>query len=455
MPNSKIIGAVVALAMAGGPASANDDFVKGLIGGMVGAVIVNGANAKPAKPQRSSSSSISSAQRAENKEIQTALNYYGFNAGTPDGVFGGKTRQAVSQYQACLGYSITGELNSFEKQFLKNSHFKSLAAGNETLRLVARKPNGYCGVLQQYLADLTAPEEPEAPAPAPAPTTTVSQSAEVNNVTVINGQNSTYNSLTVSISLSEFQAEYDRLILQVKLLQQIVQHLDAKSTDVSSKKKLKAVGDRVRKLEALVRKYEREGSSKYGVPIRPSNSNLGVTAVKASEAFPRVPYYIPGTEEIGELWIKPYVSDVGELMYDFNFVDDSSEFSNIKETISLSANQIPYVSTALVKINKWSDQAIDKNLRRRFEKSAVCFPEEMCGQSEVGNTSTDIVFMLYEDGSTAAKIQQNKGRFKSGYNVSVESGLLLAAYTDYMIEIGSKEFEAATMTDAELDAVFE
>ncbi|MCH9824692.1 MAG: peptidoglycan-binding protein [Alphaproteobacteria bacterium] len=60
---------------------------------MVGAVIVNGANAKP---QRSSSSSISSAQRAENKEIQTALNYYGFNAGTPDGVFGGKTRQAVS-----------------------------------------------------------------------------------------------------------------------------------------------------------------------------------------------------------------------------------------------------------------------------------------------------------------------------------------------------------------------
>ena len=79
----------------------------------------------------------------------------------------------------------------------------------------------------------------------------------------------------------------------------------------------------------------------------------------------------------------------------------------------------------------------------------------MCGRSVVGNTSTDIIFMLYEDGSTAAKIQQNKGRFKSGYNVSVESGLLLAAYSDYMIEIGPKEFEAATMTDAELDAVFD
>ena len=142
-------------------------------------------------------------------------------------------------------------------------------------------------------------------------------------------------------------------------------------------------------------------------------------------------------------------------MYDFNFVDNSSEFSNIKETISLSANDIPLVSKALVKVNKWSDQALEKNLRRRFEKSAVCFPEQMCGQNKVGNTSTDIMFMLYEDGATAAKIQQNKGRFKSGYNVSIESGLLLAAYTDYMIEVGSKEFEAATMTDAELDAVFD
>ena len=62
--------------------------------------------------------------------------------------------------------------------------------------------------------------------------------------------------------------------------------------------------------------------------------------------------------------------------------------------------------------------------------------------------------MLYEDGSTSTKIQQNKGKFQSGYNVSVESGLLLSAYSDYMMDIGSKEFIAATMTDEELDAEF-
>ena len=203
MKYSTIFGTLITIAMAASPASANDDFVQGLIGGIVGAAIANGANAKSTRPRRSSSSGVSSAQRTENKEVQTALNYYGFNAGTPDGVFGSKTRQAVSQYQACLGYSITGKLNSFEKQFLKDSYFKSLAAGNETLRLVASKPNGYCGVLQDYLTELTKPVEvePVKPTLVPTPATPVIQSTEVNNVNIIDSSNSNYSSINVSITL--------------------------------------------------------------------------------------------------------------------------------------------------------------------------------------------------------------------------------------------------------------
>ena len=468
MANSKIIGTVVALALAGGPVSANDDFVKGLIGGIVGAAIVNGAKAQPSKTQRSTGSVVLSAQRIENRGIQEALNYFGFNAGSPDGILGRKTTQAVSQMQACLGYQITGKLNSFEQQFLSQSYFKAQAGGNETLRLVATMPNGYCGVLQTYLADLTKPAASVSAAvtasATPAPTTAVTntrtnvvvnQAAPPQNVTVNNTEVTQTNIATVYLNSTELQQEFDRLVTQLKLLEQISEHVRAKASDDESRKKLSAITKRITELEKLVKSYERDSKSKYGVPIKPSNANLGVTAAKASEVFPRVPYYIPGTEEIGEMWIKPYVSNGGELLYDFNFVDKTAEFGKIKDTIVLSANNIGTVSTALVKVNKWSDQALEKNLRRRFEKSAACFPQEMCGRSEVGNTSTDIIFMLYEDGSTAAKIQQNKGRFKSGYNVSVESGLLLAAYSDYMIEIGSKEFEAATMTDAELDAVFD
>ena len=450
------------------PASANDDFVKGLIGGMVGAAILNSGNAKTtnkSRTSRTSRPSMSSAQRAENKGIQEALNYFGFNAGSPDGVLGRKTTQAVSQMQACLGYQITGTLNSFEQQFLSQSYFKAQAGGNETLRLVATMPNGYCGVLQTYLADLTKPAATVAqPAPTTAAPTTavvarttnvvVNQPAQPQNVTVNNTQVTQTNVANVYVNSKEIQQEFDRLVTQLKLLEQISEHVNAKASDDKSRKKLSAIIKRIATLEKLVKSYERESKSKYGVPIRPSNANLGVTAAKASEVFPRVPYYIPGTEEIGEMWIKPYVSDGGELLYNFNFVDETAEFGKIKDTIVLSADNIGTVSTALVKVNEWSDKALEKNLRRRFAKSAACFPEAMCGKREAGNTSTEVVFMLYEDGSTSTKIQQNKGKFQSGYNVSVESGLLLSAYADYMMDIGSKEFMAATMTDEELDAEF-
>ena len=440
--------------------AASDDLVKGLIGGMIGAAIVNNGNAKSNTTRRSSKPSMSSEQRSQNKGIQEALNYFGFNAGTPDGVFGRKTTQAVSQLQACLGYQITGSLNSFEQQFLTQSYFKAQAAGNETLRLVANMPNGHCGLLQKYMADLTQPSSPAvvpAPVTATAASTTnvvVTQSQQPERLTVNNTQVTQTNVANVYVNTQEMQQAFDRLVTQLKLLEQISAHVDAKASDAESSKKLSAITKRIAKLKKLVKSYEDESKSKYGVPIRPSNANLGVTAAKASEVFPRVPYYIPGTEEVGEMWIKPYVSDGGELLYDFNFVDETAAFGKIKDTIVLSAENIGIVSTALVKVNEWSDKAIDKNLRRRFEKAATCFPEAMCGKREAGNSSTEIVFMLYEDGSTATKIQQNKGKFQSGYNVSVESGLLLSAYADYMIDIGSKEFEAATMTDEELDSEF-
>ena len=441
---------------------ANDDFVKGLIGGMVGAAIVNGAKAQPSKSKRSTGSVVLSAQRIENRGIQEALNYFGFNAGSPDGILGRKTTQAVSQMQACLGYQITGKLNAFEQQFIKQSYFKAQAGGNETLRLVATMPNGYCGVLQTYLADLTKPAASAGAVSAsatPAPTTAVTnvvvnQAVPPQNVTVNNTEVIQNNIATVYLNSTEMQQEFDRLVTQLKLLEQISEHVRAKASDDESRKKLSAITKRITELEKLVKSYERDSRSKYGVPIKPSNANLGVTAAKASEVFPRVPYYIPGTEEFGEMWIKPYVSNGGELLYDFNFVDKTAEFGKIKDTIVLSADNIGTVSKALVKVNEWSDKALEKNMRRRFAKSAACFPEAMCGKREAGKTSTEVVFMLYEDGSTSTKIQQNKGKFQSGYNVSVESGLLLSAYADYMIEIGSKEFMAATMTDEELDAEF-
>jgi len=446
----KFVTTAACLALVASPTYANDDFIGGLMGAMIGAAISNQGNTNTRKTRSSSGSRISSADRQKSKEVQEALNYFGFNAGVPDGVMGRKSRSAISQMQACINRPITGKLDAFEGQFLKNSYFKAQAAGNETLRLVASKPNGYCGLLQQYHLELTQPQ-PVAQTQTTAPTQNVT--TQQNTVVVVN-QNNTASRNTVVIVDAELQTKLDLMIAQIKLLEQIQTHIDAKITDAGSRRKLSTVVERMRQLRSMVSEVKQEALGKYGTPIKPTNANLGVTAVKASEVFPRVPYYIPGTDETGELWVKPHVTDEGRLMYDFNFVAAHSDFQRIKDTIEMTPNDVREVAAALVKVTEWSDVAISKGMRRRYQKSAVCLPQEMCGKTEPGNNSAEVIFMLYEDGSTAARLQENKGRFRSGYNLSVESGLLLSAYMDYMAEVGEQEFEANTMTDNDLDDLF-
>ncbi len=453
-------GALCAISIAlASPAVADNDLVEGLIGGMIGAALMNqgSSNNQGSTPRKSKASSGMSAEtRAKNKELQESLNYFGFDVGDPDGVLGRRTNTAISQFQACIGKSITGDLDSFQDQFLRTSYFKAEAGGTSTLQIVASKPNGYCGLLQQYLLELSSPPVTATATPQPAQTVEVTETVAapvVQQQTVVVNSNQTNN--TVIVVDADLQAKYDLLLNQVKLLEQIQSFVNSKEVNESSRRKLKTVDERLEELRKLLSSVEVEAEGKYGTPIRPTNANLGVTVAKASEVFPRVPYYVPGTEEIGELWIKPFVTDSGMLMYDFNFVTEHSDFDNIRETIELTSENIRSVATALVKVTEWSDKAVSQNLRRSYEKSAFCFPTAMCGKAVEGNNSSEVFFVLYEDGSTAVRLQKNKGKFRSAFNLSIESGLLLSAYMDYMAEIGEKDFAANTMTDKDLDGIFQ
>ena len=65
-------------------------------------------------------------------------------------------------------------------------------------------------------------------------------------------------------------------------------------------------------------------------------------------------------------------------------------------------------------------------------------PKAICDTKEVGKSSAEFMFAIYQAGSTPTQICLNKGHFQKSYNMSVESGLLLAASSDYMKEVGSK-----------------
>jgi peptidoglycan hydrolase-like protein with peptidoglycan-binding domain len=151
------------------------DFVGGLIvGGLVGSAIQKNKQ-KTVQRQQTYRSGIPSTQ--EGRVIQSSLNYFGFNAGAVDGQLGQRSRNAISSYQAYLGYPITGQLSPFEYNLLTTSYNRAQAGGYTTNQAIANNPEGVRGLLKVYRAEMAgAPQQPQSAAiaaTAPAPTTTV------------------------------------------------------------------------------------------------------------------------------------------------------------------------------------------------------------------------------------------------------------------------------------------
>ena len=155
------------------------------------------------------------------------------------------------------------------------------------------------------------------------------------------------------------------------------------------------------------------------------------------------------------MWIEPVVTDDGFLQFGFNFIDPLAAYDPVRDQIRFAETELPMLSEALTRVNEWTDVAQKNGVRRSFTRRVVCLPDGLCDQRISGVSSSEVVFQIYEDGSTAARIQRNRGAFSSGCNMSVESGLLLAAYLDYMHQVGLQEFKTGTMTEDDLNALFD
>ncbi len=150
---------MAALAFSPAPAVANDAFVGGLVGGIIGGAIANSQKPRQQKVYRKTtttksrstrSAPVYSATREANRETQTALNYFGFNSGTPDGVLGSRSRAAASSFQQHLGYAATGQLTQYERDFLISSYYRAQSGGPTTAQLIASNTQGVRGLLIVY-----------------------------------------------------------------------------------------------------------------------------------------------------------------------------------------------------------------------------------------------------------------------------------------------------------------
>ncbi len=147
------------------PAMADaDGLVGGVVGGIIGGIIVNEANKnrRTTTVRRTTTrSTISSAQREQNRDVQVALNYFGYPVGTPDGVLGRQSRTGISDYQLTLGYTPTGQLTEFERSHLVGSYHRAIAGGAMTMQQAATNPMGLRGLLVTWrdeAAGITVPQ---------------------------------------------------------------------------------------------------------------------------------------------------------------------------------------------------------------------------------------------------------------------------------------------------------
>ncbi|MDF0595080.1 peptidoglycan-binding domain-containing protein [Psychromarinibacter halotolerans] len=124
-------------------ADAGDAILGAIVGGIVTGVVVNEANKN--KPRGGGTVYVArpdSPQRAANRVTQNALNYFSFNAGYADGVFGARTAAAVRAYQAFLGFPQTGKLTGTEHDILITAYNRGQAGGYDVTQMVSTDPMG-------------------------------------------------------------------------------------------------------------------------------------------------------------------------------------------------------------------------------------------------------------------------------------------------------------------------
>jgi len=197
---------------------------------------------------------------------------------------------------------------------------------------------------------------------------------------------------------------------------------------------------------------------RYETSIKPDDAGLKITARKESEIYTKIPYYIPGTEETGEFWVEPTVTDKGDLIFKFQFVDVKSRAANkIRASIPMLSSELERTKDAMLKASKNSILAHDKKIARKLDVRLDCFPEKDCpveGGKLADHASTEIIFSINDDGSTGVRIQRNKGVYQEAYNLSIGSALLLQAYINHVLKAGTTEYEMGQKSTEDLKAMF-
>ena len=362
------------------------------------------------------------------KDIQSALKKEGFYTSSIDGLYGKGTRRAITNFASENGYSIANERG------VTTTLGKILEVTDKQEQrqvVVATTVN-------------VKPAESKAEAASPEITTTPTST----------NSNSSFQKWENAQTVAEAQRYVDEVQATIVMYMAIREVVDQQPPTMKERV-LGVVDNEITRLQNQKTRLQDRLTQRFTTPIKPSNANLQVSAFRASDTFPKVPFYIPGTNEIGETLVTPRVSDEGYLNYKFDFIDPVATYDKVRDSVLIPHNSIDEIITGMGKIDEWTQVAQENGVNRRISKAAACIPSGACEVKKAGVSSTELLFQVYEDGSTSGRMQINKGQFNVGYNMSLESTILLQAYLIYMRDLGSKEFNVGVMSDEEVLELFD
>jgi peptidoglycan hydrolase-like protein with peptidoglycan-binding domain len=161
------------------PQMARADAGEILGGAVVGGVIGYAIGKEQGKKQQSTTTTRSTTKyrsgipsTSQGAQTQTALNYFGYNAGRVDGQVGRGTRSAIERYQASMGYPVNGyDFAPYQSDFLNQAYFWATSGGQAATQL-SGQPLLFA-YRQQVHSGAALAAAPQPPVQAPAPVTPV------------------------------------------------------------------------------------------------------------------------------------------------------------------------------------------------------------------------------------------------------------------------------------------
>ena len=133
------VAGALAIGPAGEARADAGDFIGGaIVGGVIGhAITKNQMNKKQTTTKRVYRPGIPAT--SQGAQTQTALNYFGYNAGRVDGQVGAGTRRAIEAYQATMGYPVNGRnFPPYQYDFLMSAYYWAQNGGQAQTQLAGQ-----------------------------------------------------------------------------------------------------------------------------------------------------------------------------------------------------------------------------------------------------------------------------------------------------------------------------